>query len=233
MAIAISEPTPEVATTTNTDTLATAAFTPAANSVLVAIVHALDSVLPTPTFTDSEGAWTLKTVFNWPTGDLAHCSYVFWRKVGGSPVSIQPTFDCTGDPFIGCAIHPFQAIPDVLVAGDPIRQVAVNDSALTPSANPSVTFASALKTANGYVASMSREAVGVTPPTSWTETAEHTITAPGQCFWGAYRAGGETGTTITATAAAEHWAMLAVEVYNDQPRAAPAVYAYYRRMMSN
>jgi hypothetical protein len=218
MAVAISEPTPEVITTTDTNTLATAAFTPTANTILVAAVFARLSVNLTPTMADSEGSWTREYSATYALPDaLVHSLHLFWRKVGGSPVSITPTFDCTGDDFTAASISVFQITPDVVVAGNPIRQVTSNS--VNTGTDPNVTFSSALQAANGYVAGIgsSLAAPGITAPSGWTETGEVSVASPNHTAWGGYRAGGETGTTITATAASSIWGMVAAEILNDEP----------------
>lgn len=222
MAIAISEPTPAVLTTTDTTTLATASYTPTANSIQVFIVFAKGSVDAAPTLSDAEiGNWTLKYVSAlWPDGS-SHGAYVFYRKVGGSPVAITPTFTTT-DSWSGCGIVTFEIVPDVVVSGDPIRQVAFRTDvqANGSSANPGVTFASAVLTDNGYVMGISNNqnsTTQFTAPSGWTETRELGVAANNTGQGGFYRAGGETGTTFNVTLGQTTFAALGVEIWNDEP----------------
>lgn len=222
MAIAISEPTPAVITTTDGTSFATAAYTPSANSIQVFIVFAKGAPVPTPTLTDTEGAWTRKYVATpWPEG-ASHGAFMFYRKVGASPVSITPTFDCTGDDFSSCAIVTFEVIPDTVVTGDPIRQVAFGTDVSASVVEPNVTFASALVTTNGYVAAVCNATNSTnqfTEPSGWTETRELGVGTNNTGAAGYFRAGGETGTTYSITGATSSWAMLAVEILNDEPPA--------------
>lgn len=219
MAVAISE-VAEVITTSNTDTITAGAFTPTANSILVALVSGKATVVA-PTMSDSEGSWTLKgSAYAWPSGDDSHRTAVFWRKVGGSPISITPAAVFSGDDFSAAGLFIFEVIPDTVVSGDPIRQVAFNATPISAVADPNVTFLSALQTANGYVAHImtgTQSSTAITAPSGWTETGEQGVSAPGTGSWGGFRAGGETGTTITATMAAAIWVMVAVEIYNSEP----------------
>ena len=217
MAMAVSE-VAELATTTDvTTTVALGTFTPSASSILVAYCRFAGSDLSTVgTLSDSEGAWTeIRHEF----GDTNKAWYLFYRKVDATPVSITPTFDNGGDTLSNAEALIYQFVPDVVVAGNPIRQTVY--SAWASSTNPSIVFASALQTANGYIM-VSANGVNPyamdSPPSSWTQTCDTGITEGNSGLWGAFRAGGETGTTITATnATSTFWQAYGVEVYNDEP----------------
>jgi hypothetical protein len=221
MAVAVSE-VAELNSTSNATSYAVSAFTPAGNTILVAIVAAKACVTLTPTMTDSEGTWTRELSDLW--NDDSHGMHVFWRKVDGTPVSITPTFDSAGDAASNCGIFIFQVTPDVVASGNPIRQVVINAIAnsSSPTADPNVTFSSAPLTANGMVAAImtnQNSSAHVTTPSGWTETGESGQANFDTGWSGHLRAGGETSTTITATATSSLWVMAAVEVWNDEPPA--------------
>lgn len=210
MAIGITEPTAELLSTSNaTSYQVGAAFTPSANATLVVLVAATDT---TATGTVSGGGltWTKKDSLNYSTTDTL---YLFWANTGASPASCQPTFDCTGDAASGAVVAVLEYTGSDVVTADPIRQVAKNTASST--ANPTCTFPANLDTNNGYayIIGSARTTPAITPPASWTETVDGGYSTPAAGAEVAYRAGGETGTTLTTTATSHTWGMLAFEVY--------------------
>jgi len=205
MAFAVTEPVAELATTTNATSYALGAFTPAANSVLAVLVFATNTIA-SGTMTGGGLTWTQRTsqLYN-----LLHTAYLFTASVGASPSSTTITFDCTGDAASGCVMMAFQVTDaDTIV---PVRQVQPGSGAL---GNPSVTFPTTLLTVNAYIAGFGipRNPPASTPPASWTEVADTGYGTPTSGATGAYRATGETGTTVTFTSALGNWGMIAVEI---------------------
>jgi len=96
----------------------------------------------------------------------------------------------------------------------PIAQSASNAAA---AANPVATFPNAMKTLNGYCAMFGNTVnpPGATIPASWTQNANTGYITPAAGGQGAYRAGGETGTTVTFTVASSTYGIVAVEVNVD------------------
>ncbi len=210
-----------LADTTNGTSYAFGAFTPSANTVLVAaVVSIAGDGVTLPTLSDSEGAWTRHS-YNYPGAPASRPITLFWRKVGASPVSITPTFDSTGDSLNGAMGAIWQFTPDTVVSGIPIRQTAF-PSPESAGANAVCTFASALDTANGYgmISYCDNSPYAMdSAPTGWTQDVDTGIASPSVGLWAGHRAGGETGTTITATDAATNVGRgsLAFEVYNAEP----------------
>lgn len=207
MAIAISEPVAELASTTDGTSYAMGAFTPAADAILVVFVMTKGSMTVPGTMSGGGLTWTLKSNFLFDVTVNMRC---FWAKTGASPASCTPTFDCTGDGASGCFMAAFELTGADIVTADPIKQLATGNNS---NADPTVTFAAALGTNNGYMAANGGDSQTSTPPASWTETVDAAIATPTCSFAAAYRAGGETGTTVTFTRAASIWGMMAIEVY--------------------
>lgn len=212
----------ELVTSDNQASYTLGTFTPAANSILYAIVVSSGSDGSTlPTLTDTEGTWTRKRSDFLDAG-VRGC-HIFWRKVGGSPVEISPLFDAGADSLTGCMAAIHRVIPDVMPSGDPIRQIAFNGP--VTSADPNVTFAANLLNTNGYIAhsfnGINPYAM-TAPPTDWTQTVDSGHAAPAVGIWTGYREGGETGTVITATrGSTSGWHMWGAEIWNEDPSAVP------------
>lgn len=206
MAISISEPVAETADTSNTNTYTLGAFTPTANALLVVFAFATGTVAAA-TMTGGGMQWfrVASQLFN--TTDTA---YVFVAQAPASPSSTTVTFDCTGDNATGCILMAFQVTghnPFV-----PIKQVVTGANA--GSANPALTVGT-MNTNNGYCAGfgMPRNPPTSAPPTSWTEIADIGVNLPAQGGTGAFRAGGETGTTVTFTSSSAAWGAVFIEIW--------------------
>lgn len=210
MAIGCSEPVAELASTSNATSYALGAFTPSANATLVVLVFATGTAA-SGSMSGGGLTWTKKTDFAYNTNDRC---YVFWANTGASPGSTTITFDCTGDAATGCVMMVFQFTGSDVNRADPIRQFKTGTGT---AANPSVTFDSAMDTLNGYCAGFGipRNPPTSTAPGSWTEIADTGYGTPTSGATGAYRAGGESGSTVTFTSASGNWGMVAVEVYVD------------------
>lgn len=207
-AIGVSEPVIEVATTTNSSTYAFGAFTPSNGSVLVIIAAISGTATTTATVTGGL-TWTQKCAVTYNTTDR---TYVLWAKVPDAPGSLTFTVDTGADAGTGAVMAMYQFTGADVITPDPIKQCATN---ATTAANPVATFSTALGTNNGYAAAfgMPRNPPTSTPPTSWTETHDTGYATPASGGSGAYRAGGETGTTVTFTSASAAYGIAAVEVY--------------------
>ena len=205
----ITEPVAELASSTDASSYAMTAFTPTANAVLLVFVHASGTVA-TGTMSGGGLTWTKKTSVLNNTTDT---NYLFWAKTGSSPVSTTVTFDCTGDAATGVIMAAFQATGADIVTADPIKQVKTNAAT---AANPTVTMDTALTTTNAYAGffGVPRNPPTSAAPASWTETLDTGHTTPTQGASGAYRNGGETGTTVTFTSVSAAYGIIVAEVYN-------------------
>lgn len=211
MTIAISEPVAELADATDATSYALGAFTPSANATLLCFVAA-ENTTAVATMTGGSLTWTLKTSVAFNGG--ASTLYVFWANTGASPASCTATFDCTGDGATACMMMMFELTGTDLVASDPIRQVK---TATGSSTAPAVTFDAAMLAVNGYCAAFGLNANPPTasPPSGWTEIMDSGVGGGSQqpfAASGAYRAGGETGSTVTFASSAGQWGIIAVEV---------------------
>jgi hypothetical protein len=204
--IGISEPVAELASSTNTSSYAIGAFTPAAYSFLVVLVFADGTVAAAPTMTGGNLTWTRQQRIVYNTTDMA-C--IFTAPVGASPVSTNPTFDCTGDNATGVVMMAFQVI-----GYDQVTPIVQSDSEARTAANPTDTW-NAMDTNNGYIAGFGKplNPPVSTPPADWVETADigHTVPVAGAAS--AYRVNGETGTTIIFTSASGAYGILAIEIH--------------------
>ncbi len=210
MAIAVSRPIAGSFDTANASSYSMSAFTPSANSLLVVFVAVSTSALAAPTMTGGSLTWVRQVV---STG--IDSLYLFYAIVGGSPVSTTITFDCTGDAGTGCIMMMAQYTGHDTTT--PIRQT--KNAGPTSSTNATVTFDSALLTANGYFIGWGGQLSSATnsvPPGGWTEGDDSIYSTPSRNGASAYRAGGETTAgPFTFTNSSTNWAALGVEVNVD------------------
>lgn len=220
MAIGVTEPTVEVASTSNAASYALGAFNPTANAFLVLLVFAAGTVAAAPTVTVSPLTWTLRASQLYNSVDTA---YVFTARVpASSGGSAAITFDCTGDNATGAVVMCLQFTNVNPI--DPIRQLA---TAAASSTDPTVTLGKAILAANASVAAfgINRAAPAATEPTNWTEFVDTGVSTPVQGAAAAYRADSGTLTTVAFTAATGAWGMIVLEL-NEATQGAQALDAY-------
>jgi hypothetical protein len=208
MAIAFTQLAAMSTSTSNTNSYAGTAGTPAANDLLICGVLASDTVVA-PTMTGT-WTWRLLTSFTFNTVDSIH---LFWA-VATAGSSTTPTFDCAGDNATGALIYCVRVTGAEGQIQPYVRQIATNTGS---TANPSVTFAKAVLAGNGvfsFAANNTNSSTQWTNPASWSTDVENTFNTPphGLAFSG--RSSGETGTVITWTNAnTSVWGVIAVELY--------------------
>lgn len=216
-AIGITEGAAEIVSTSNAATYDFGSFTPEVNNVIVIIALGRGTV-DDGAITNVSGTsltWTRKTSATFNAG--ADTVYIFWAKTGASTAASVYRVDFTGDNASGCVAYMFQFSGADLVTEDPIKQANTNSGTSTNAT--SGTLSSNLSTNNGYAAawmgalSSSNPANVSTEPTSWTEIGDNGFGTPTSNASGAFRAGGETGNTITFTNSSTTWGFAAVEVY--------------------
>ena len=189
MAIGVTEAVAEVADTSNATSYAFGAFTPTANSFLVVILAALSTVIDNGV---SGGSLVWTRQYSLITTNVIA---IYTAPVGGSPGSTTITFDCTGDAAAGCSMTCHQFTGQNV--GNEVSQVA--SSTVGAGGTPTLVFGTALNTSNGYCAQLgnSDNPANVVHPASWTESADTGFNSPTTGLEAAFRAGGESGTTIT------------------------------------
>ncbi len=216
-AIGVTEPVAEIVSTSNTATYDFGSFTPSTSSTLVIIAFGSGTV-DDGAITNVSGTaltWTRKTSVTYNAG--TDTAYVFWANTGGSTAASVYRVDFTGDNATACIAYFFQFTGSDLVTADPIRQAKTN--AATSTNATSGTLASALVTTNGYAAGWGGQLSSTNPanvstePSSWTEIGDNGIGTPTSNATAAFRAGGETATSITFTNASTSWGFILVEVY--------------------
>jgi len=202
-------------TTTGASTYTSNSFTPAAGDLLCAFVIASDSILGSPTMSDTQGIGfsLLSGAANEPmfaTG--IHRLYFYVSNTTAAASSMTVTFNCTGDQATGCIIF-VASVAGMTATG--LSAVLQSKSQQNQAAGtPAPAFSAAAQTGNvtlGCVAQASASAM--TPPTSWTEQADVTYLTPS--IGGEYvsRNSGFTGTTITwGSATVGNFASLIVEL---------------------
>ncbi len=195
--------------TSNATSYAGTAGTPAAGDLLIAVVVASDTTAAgtmTGTF-----VWSKLTSFT-KNGGL-DTIYVFWAYAA-TATSVTPTFACTADAATGCLISVYRLTALDNQTAPYIRQMK---SAIASTANPSVTMDAAVLVGNGVIGfggNGTNSSTQWTAPTRWTELHENTFATPSNSIETAYRASGETATTITWTNAnVTAWGVMVIEFY--------------------
>lgn len=192
MAIAFTEPTADVADTTDSNTYSMSAFTPTANALLTVFV-ATTGGTPNGTMSGGGLTWTRETTFGYGSTDPGRC-YLFWAKTGGAPGSTTITFtDTAFAPLTGCILTCLQWTGCDVTTATPIRQIVTGNG---EDSSPSLTYSLALGTNNGYAicAAQNMNPFGGTAPITWTETADNGYDDP---VTGGYTAAKATGLTTT------------------------------------
>lgn len=210
MAIAIAEPAAiyidssdaSIYTSTNT-------WTPAANDVIVGFISATGTTLASPTLTSLSETWTLQTSATFNSG--VNTIYCFTTAITGTPTLTTPVFNCTGDSATGC-IMAFLTFTGADTSS-PVVQTKIKNS--TTGSNPSIIFDASLNTNNGYAFASANTANPYTmtsAPTGWSIFNDTGHGSPTAGFWDGYRAGGESGTTITATRGSINHGIIGIEI---------------------
>lgn len=205
MALAISEPISNINDATDASSYAFASFTPAANCKLVAIFAVYGHNTDEGTVSDSGMGltWTKRHRATWQGG--ASTIYVFEATVGASPAATVVTLTLPTDAATGCGATMFQ------ITGTSVTFVQVA-SKTGSGAGANVDMGAALNTNNCYVggAGQANNPPAVTPPASWTETADlgH---ASSEGHFSAFRVNGETGTNIAWTGGTGAWGLALAE----------------------
>lgn len=212
MAIVFTQLATGTASTSNTNSYAATAGTPAEGDLLIAFVIASDTVAP-GSFTGGGFNWKLLTSFT-KNGGL-DTFYIFWA-IATSATSTTPTFNCSGDNATGCSIYVLRVTGDQSKIRPFIRQFKTNTGT---TANPSVTLSEAILTGSGVcglAGNGTNSAAQWTQPSSWSENSELAYNTPSNSFHVSSRASGETGSTITWTNAnTTAWGAIVLEISVD------------------
>jgi hypothetical protein len=211
MAVAVSEPTPEILSTANA-AQATAAFTPANDSLLVAFCFKTGTTT-TPVASGGSLTWTVRATMNWTDDDAAAARASIYTAPVTTGASMQVQSSSSGDEGSGGFLQVFQVTGHNVAT--PVRQVDTGGSSGSSTA-PTANFASALLSTSAYMAAYMRNGSndpGSTPPTNWTEVSDGSYTVPSEFASAAFRAGGETGSSISFTLpASKTWYCQGIEI---------------------
>ncbi len=200
----ITVPTPPVFTTGNSFSYGTAAFTPAANSLLVFIGFLTNNSLD-GTASGGGIGWTRRANILFNGGDAL---FAFTAQVGASPSSMSPFMFGGTNPGSGAAIFMFQVTGHRVAS--PVAQAV---SGIATSTNPTLTRAApGLK--NGYIAAWGGQlAAGAsTPPSGWAENGDGGYITPTANASSAYLAGGESSLSVAFGAASTNWGAVYLEI---------------------
>ena len=209
----IAEPVAHLASAVDATSYSLGAFTPAANAVLLVFAFAENNIDASGWAVTGGGlTWTKKASILFNSVDTG---YLFWAYTGAAPASCTITFSDGTPVATACMIAPFQITGVNVTDPDPIRQVKTNSALNT--ANPNATLDSAMLTGNCYVAAYgcNSNPPTTTPPSGWTETMDEGVGGGSQqpfACSAAYRVNGETGSTVTFTAAIASWGMIVAEL---------------------
>lgn len=220
MALGITEPVAEVVSTSNAATYNFGSFTPSTSKLLVVLAMCRGTV-DAGAITNVSGTsltWNKKSSATMNGG--ADTMYCFWARTPGSTAASVYQVDVTGDNATGCIAYMFE-LTDAATAvevSDPIKQIKFNTGSSTNATTGSLS--TSLDTLNLYCAawwgalSSSNPANVSTPPNgSWTEIGDNGFATPTTNGSGAYRAGGETASSLSFTNSSTTWGLVLVEVY--------------------
>lgn len=200
--------------TSNTNSYAGTAGTPAAGDLLICCVLASDT-----TATGSmTGSWTWTKLTSFTKNAGVDTIYIFYAYADAA-TSTTPTFDCTGDNATGAMIHCWRVTGAEGRTQPSVRQLK---TATGTSANPAVTLDRAVLTGNGiisFAANGTNSSTQWTNPSGWTTDIENTYNTPPNGLGSSKRDSGETGTTITWTNAnTTAWGVIVLELWNPRFR---------------
>lgn len=187
------------------------AFTPAANAVLLLFVGASDTLAAAPNAAVTGGGLTW-TLVGSTTRTGADTLYVFRAQTGASPASTTIDFSCTGDTASGVTMTLAQITGANTTS--PIRQSKFSAAGGVTGTNATITLdAAAVTTSAVLVAHYNTLNIPMSAgPTNYTEISDDTYNTPRHSMAVAYRATGETGSTLTFTSNSTTYAIAAVEV---------------------
>ena len=186
---------------TNANSYAFGAFTPTANSLL-GVVVGVTGTNPLPTISDDGGlTWTLRQ-----NNDSASLSIRMWT----APTPASPTSTTITISFTGAT----SGIGEVVeVAGGTFGQSTTGSG--TAGTTPAATMAAAINTTSAVVATVINltNPAGITEPADYTESQDIGHVAPATGLESAFRASGETASTITwGGTSASNWRAELLEV---------------------
>lgn len=205
--------TPAVATASSSDTTsyASGAFTPAANDLLVVFVVASDTV-SAGTLTDSQslGFTKITSCLKRTSLDTAYC-YVANALAANSSMTV--TFACADDGATGCIIEVARVSSMTRTGSSAVRQFKTLSNG-TGAVIASPVFDAACLTGNPTLEAGATGETTMTPPASWTEGADTSYVTPGVVgLEYHYRNSGFTGTDMAwSDSLATGWGSIVVEL---------------------
>lgn len=201
------------ASTSNLEVHTSAAFTPAANDLLVVVIRNSGTAL-TPIVSSSDGISFVETLLGSSTQ-----SYAVAEQLTNA-VSQTVSVDWTGDATTGATFEVIRISGMSRVGLNAVRQEsrASGVAAVTPT----VDFGVAALTDNPIIAMLgnANNPAGVTPPTNWTESADTGYNTPTNGLETGFRNSGFTGTTVTwGSSSASDWRVAIFEFDTTVPPA--------------
>ena len=199
------------ATTTNAETYAFTAFTPAAGDLIVAMARAGATAVAGDMTSDVGITFTkLDHVLYNASGARV---YVFVANEFATAVSTTLTFTCTGDAADGCVRMAARVSGMSRTGLAAVRQYKKQENAA--AGTPAPAFDAACLTTNPTIACMGNlsNPAGMTQPSGWTERADSGHTNPTSGGYYASRDSGFTGTTVTwGSASATDFGAMIIEL---------------------
>jgi hypothetical protein len=209
MAMAVAALAAASANTTNNAASHTGtAGTPTSGDLLIAVVQ----VSGNTAVGSMSGQWTWIFLTSFTKNSGADTVYIFYASATAA-TSTTPVYTISGNS-TGSAMSVYRITGLDSQVQPYIRQFK---SATGTAANPAVTMDTAILTGNGVIGiatNTTSSATQWTAPGSWSEMHETNYSSPATSLETAYRASGETGTTITWTNAnTTAWAVMVIELY--------------------
>jgi hypothetical protein len=209
------------ASTTNTTSYASGAFTPAAGELLVVFVVATGT-LADDTILQSSQSLGFNQVFHNNKSAAADSIYCFTATKFATAVSQTVTFTCNSDAATGAVIF-VAGVSGMTRVGHPAIAQYVGIDSQAASATPVFTFGGNVSTGNptlGIIANV-RNPAAMTPPTGWTEQADTGFLTPTLGAEYVSRDSGYTGNTMTwGNTTGGAWGGMCIEL---DTTAAPAI----------
>ncbi len=216
MATVTTEAVAEIVSSSNTASYDFGAFVPTGHALLViiALCRGTTAAGSIVNVSGTSLTWTKKTSGTFNSG--ADTVYLYWARTPASPSSSVYRVSTTGDNATGCIAYMFQITGSDANIADPIKQAVANSGNSTNATTGAIT---ALDTNDAYVmgwmgdlSSSNPANVSAPPNGSWTEIGDNGFSLPTSNGSGAFRDGGETGTSLAFVNNSAIWGLIFAEI---------------------
>ena len=184
------------ASSSDTTSYASGAFTPTLGDLLVVFVDALGTNAATPTLSGSTGLTFALITSRLHNGiGVPDRVYMFVANATAAASSQTVTFDCTGDAATGAIIHVLAVSGLTRTGSSAVLQSRTQAGSGSPA---TVIFNVATDTANPTVACLADDGSTVPAvPSGWTRGGNNSISSPTAASAADYKASGFAATDVT------------------------------------